>query len=62
MQESFGLTEKDMQDIRDDQDRIAEFVENELAREIWIAEADWLSLVDFLGFLANRPSALTAFG
>lgn len=59
IQVSFGLTEQDM---LDDQDRIAEFVESELEREIWMAEADWLSLADFLGFLANRPSAVTAFG
>jgi len=53
IQVSFGLTKQDMQDIRDDQDRIAEIVESELEKEIWMAEADWLSLDDFLGFLAN---------
>lgn len=57
IQVSFGLTE---QDELDEQERIAEFVENELAREIWMAEADWLSLDDFLGFIANRPSAAIA--
>jgi hypothetical protein len=49
------------QDELDEQERVAEFVENELAREIWLAEADWLSLDDFLGFIANLPSAAIAF-
>jgi hypothetical protein len=46
----------------DDQDRIAEVVESELEKEIWMAEAHWLSIADFLGFLANRRSAAVAFG
>lgn len=50
IQLSFGMTE---QDERDEQDRIAEFVSSELEREIWMAEADWLTPVDILGFLAN---------
>lgn len=58
MQVSFGLTEQDIQDMRDDQDLVDEFVSSELEREIWMAEADWLSLVDFLGLLTNRPSAV----
>ncbi|MGG4660469.1 hypothetical protein ACLPJF_21330 [Pseudomonas vlassakiae] len=41
------------QDERDEQDRIAECVSSELEREIWMAEADWLTPVDILGFLAN---------
>ncbi|MNJ75249.1 hypothetical protein D3C77_723140 [compost metagenome] len=52
------MTEEDM---RDDQDRIAEFVERQLAVEIWMAEADWLTLMDFLGFLAVRPDSAIAF-
>lgn len=58
IQVSFELTE---QDILEDQDRIAEFVENQLAREIWMAEADWLTVDDFLGFLADLPSAVIPF-
>lgn len=50
IQHSFGMTE---QDERDEQDRIAECVSSELEREIWMAEADWLTPVDILGFLAN---------
>ncbi|WP_143502067.1 hypothetical protein [Pseudomonas sp. Irchel 3E13] len=59
IQQSFGMTKQDM---LDEERRIAEFVENELEREIWIAEAMWLSLVDFRGFLANRLGAVTVLG
>lgn len=51
---SFGMTE---QEIKHDQDRIAEIVSRDLEMEIWVADADWLSLTDFLGFLAVRPCA-----
>ncbi|QUG93163.1 hypothetical protein GR140_30860 (plasmid) [Pseudomonas putida] len=62
IQASFGVTEQDRLDELDEQDRIAEFVESELEREIWMAEADWLSLVEFLSLLPNRPSSATASG
>lgn len=62
IQVSFGLTEQDARDIRDDQDRIADVVASELEREIWMAEAAWLSLADFMRLLANRSSAITVFG
>lgn len=56
---SFGWTEQDM---LDDQDRVADYLSSQLEKEIWMAEADWLSIVDFISLLANRPSVVAAFG
>jgi hypothetical protein len=46
----------------DDQDRVADYLSSQLEKEIWMAEADWLSIVDFISLLANRPSVVAAFG
>ncbi|WP_153785278.1 hypothetical protein [Pseudomonas sp. EMN2] len=50
---SFGMTEQDLRDEQDAQDRIAEWAERVLSIEIELAEMDWLSLADLTSFLSG---------
>ncbi|MDH4602377.1 hypothetical protein [Pseudomonas syringae] len=47
------LTEQEIREIHDDQDRIAAIVELELSIEIELAEMSWLSRADLRGFLCG---------
>ncbi|WP_122378043.1 hypothetical protein [Pseudomonas cannabina] len=47
------LTEQEIREIHDDQDRIAAIVELELSIEIELAEMSWLSWADLRGFLCG---------
>lgn len=58
IQASFGMTETDLRELQEDQDRIAEWAELVLSIEIELAEMDWLTLADLTNFLLGvRRSA-----
>jgi hypothetical protein len=49
-----SFTRQDIQDIFDDQDRIATVIMLELSIEIELAEIDWLSLENFHTFIRGE--------
>ena len=61
IQASFGITEQEEREEREDQDRIAEFVMLELSIEIELAEMNWLSWEDLKNFLAGLRCSANYF-